>query len=188
MARTRRPRSQRRPALDGATKTEIVMDFILDHGKDVVTAGMVADSLGLDRKVTGTLLARLSSDGRIVKVGRGRYSASSRALRNRKGGVRPSIRISKGADERWVKALELISKEVEGALGASAGRIVTSERGIRRKGPRAEVEMLVARLREGLGSRLALDMVQPILEQVFGDNGEEMALRLCFPDGVGGGG
>jgi hypothetical protein len=164
------------------------MDFILDHCRDVVTAGMVADSLGLDRKVTGTLLARLSSDGRIAKVGRGRYSASSRAPRNRKVVTRPSKRISKDADDRWGRALELISKEVEGALGASAGRIVAAGRGMRRKGPRAEVEMLVARLREGLGSRLALDMVQPILEQVFGDNGEDMALRLCFPDCVGGGG
>jgi hypothetical protein len=138
---------------------------------------MVADELGLDRKVTGTLLARLASEGRIVKVGRGRYSLSRR--------TRARTSRSKGPPRtkgRWDRAFDEISKEMEEALGPSATRIVESIDEKQARSPRTRVERLVRELKAGLGPRLALDIVQPILEDIFGANGREMASRLCSAD------
>ena len=175
MARRKR---KGRPSSEGrTTKTEAVMDFVKAHSDDAITAGMVADSIGLDRKVTATLLARLASEGRIFKVGRGRYSTSRRARGKR---VSRGKRMVKEADARWRRAFEEISKEVEDALGPAATRLRRTATG---KGARARTERLVKELRRGMGPRLALDVVQPILEEIFGENGREMAARLCGGEG-----
>jgi len=168
--------------MDRTSKTESVLEFIQGHDGDVVTASMVADELGLDRKVTGTLLARLASEGRIVKLGRGRYSRSRR-VRTRASRPKGSQRKAK---DRWDRAFDEISREMEEVLGPSASRISKSIAGMSVRSPRTRVERLVKELRGGLGPRLALDMVQPILEDIFGLNGREMATGLCFPDGGGG--
>lgn len=162
------------------SKTEAVLEFVLTRRSRDISANAVADALGLDRKVVATLLARLASEGRIKKRGRGMYSASGRPTgRSTKG------RLQVKADDGWKRAYEELSKEMGQALGPAADRIreVISEG--RTSGFRQRTEELVKELREDLGGRLALDMVQPVLEDIFGENGRETAVKLCFPDGGG---
>lgn len=164
---------------DTGSKTDAVLDFLASHRGRAINASTVADSLGLDRKVTATLLARLAGEGKVEKVGRGMYGMPT----GRKGGkgelTAAQVRVSKRAGERWRRAYEEISKEAEEALGPAATRIRRDGDGRAGAGYRAMTERLVKELREGIGGRMALDMVLPILEGIFGDNGRDTATRLC---------
>lgn len=173
---------RKRKATHKGSKTEAVVEFILSHKGREVDASTVADSLGLDRKVVATLLSRLASEGKVTKLGRGRYSASGRVRTQRPSTAR---RLSAKADEGWKRAYDDISKEIAQALGPASDRIRRD--GSRRRSAtyRAMTEELVKELRGGMGGRMALDMVQPILETIFGENGKETAMRMCFPAGGG---
>jgi hypothetical protein len=180
------PRSRSRsPDLENRTATGAVLDFMTAHKGTVIAARTVADSLGLDRKVTATLLSRLAHEGILVKLDRGRYSSSrnTRPSSNPKT-VRARRVLLSGGEDLWKRAFDGISAEIDRALGpATTGRLGTG-------GPpqahRERTELLIAALRQELGGRLALDLVQPVLESIFGTNGRAAAVRLCIPRGGAG--
>jgi hypothetical protein len=164
------------PALEDRTATSAVLDFVVSHGGSIITARAIADNLGLDQKVTATLLSRLAREGKLVKLDRGRYS-SSRNLRNAK----PQKALIIGGEDNWRKAFDAISKEMARALGPAAMKRIQPT--VEGRGLRERTERLVETLRQELGDKLALDMVQPILETIFGDSGRAAAVRLCIPKG-----
>jgi len=169
----------RAQVLEDRTATGAVLDFVFAHGGSIITARAIADSLGLDQKVTATLLSRLAREGKLVKLDRGRYS-SSRNIRNSK----PQRALMLGGEDNWRRAFDAISTEMARALGPAAMKRLDSS--IEGRGLRERTEGLVAFLRQELGEKLALDMVQPIFETIFGDSGRTAALRLCIPKGGAG--
>jgi len=162
--------------LEDRTATGAVLDFVFAHTGSIITARAVADTLGLDQKVTATLLSRLAREGKLVKLDRGRYS-SSRNLRIAK----PQKPLMHGGEDNWRKAFDTISIEMARALGSAAMKRLQGT--IQGQGLRERTEHLVAFLRQELGDKLALDMVQPIFETIFGDSGRAAAIRLCIPKG-----
>jgi hypothetical protein len=162
--------------LEDKTATGAVLDFVFTHGGTVITARAVADSLGLDQKVTATLLSRLAREGKLVKIDRGRYS-SSRNLRSSK----PLKALMIGGEDNWRKAFDAISNEMARALGPAAMKRLQGTLEV--QGLRARTERLIGALRQELGDKLALDMVQPIFETIFGESGRTAAIRLCLPKG-----
>jgi hypothetical protein len=177
------PRNKPRPQDRGcASATSAVLEFMLAHGGSVVTARAVADSLGLDRKVTATLMSRLAHEGRLVRLDRGRYSTSKgvRAIPTGRP-ARPQQLVLSSGKALWDKVFNEISDEVIRVLGPTSGkRLVSSTDG---QDVRERTERLVEALVRELGGRLALDLVQPIYGEVFGDNGRAAAMRLCIPRG-----
>jgi len=156
------------------------------HRGRVVAARTVADTLGLDRKVTATLLSRLAREGRLVKLDRGMYSLAGGPGRSpRPDVVRPRRAPLSGGDGLWKRAFEGISAEVNKALGPGAADRLLSDGTPR--GHREMTERLMTALSQELGGRLALDLVQPVLESLFGENGRAAAVRLCNPRGGAGG-
>jgi hypothetical protein len=173
------PKSRSRtPDLGDRTATGAVLDFMSAHRGRVVAARTVADTLGLDRKVTATLLSRLAREGRLVKLDRGRYSLTGGP---RTDVVRPQRTLRSGGEGLWKRAYDGISAEVDGALGRAASQRILNDAPA--KGHRERTEQLIMALGKELGGRLALDLVQPILETVFGENGRAAAVRLCIPRG-----
>lgn len=173
------PKSRSRtPDLGDRTATGAVLDFMSAHRGRVVAARTVADTLGLDRKITATLLSRLAREGRLVKLDRGRYSLTGGP---RADVVRPRRALLSGGGGLWKRAYDGISAEVDRALGPAASERLV--KGILLRGHREKVERLIAALGQELGGRLALDLVQPILESIFGENGRAAAVRLCVPRG-----
>jgi hypothetical protein len=165
--------------LEDRTATGAVLDFVFAHGGSIITAKAVADSLGLDQKVTATLLSRLAREGKLVKLDRGRYS-SSRNIRTSK----PQKPLMHGGEDNWRKAFDAISIEMARALGPAAMKRLQGT--FQCQGLRERTEGLIAFLRQELGDKLALDMIQPIFETIFGDSGRAAAIRLCIPKGGAG--
>jgi hypothetical protein len=161
------------------TKTEEVLEFLKARKDSAITAVMVADSLGLDRKVTATLLSRLAREGRVMKVGRGRYSMRAR----------PSERVERRgqafAEGKWKRAFEEIWKDITCLLGPVSDRLRQKVDGGPSSDHRRRTERTVVELRREIGARMALDIVHPIFKDIFGDNGVEMAKRLCSSGGGG---
>jgi hypothetical protein len=171
------PKSKARAqSLEDRTATRAVLDFVFAHGGTIITARAIADSIGLDQKVTATLLSRLAREGKLVKIDRGRYS-SSRNLRSNK----PIKALMIGGEDNWRKAFDALSSEMDKALGPAALKRLQGP--IEVHGLRERTEHLIASLRQELGDKLALDMVQPIFETIFGDSGRAAAIRLCIPKG-----
>jgi hypothetical protein len=179
------PKSRSRtPDLGDRTATGAVLEFMSAHRGRVVAARTVADTLGLDRKITATLLSRLAREGRLVKLDRGRYSLTGGpGCSPRADAVRPRRALLSGGEGLWKRAYVGISAEVDRALGPAASERLV--KGGPSQGHRERVERLIAALGQELGGRLALDLVQPILESVFGENGRAAAVRLCIPRGGG---
>lgn len=177
------PRNKPRPLdREGTSATSAVLDFMLAHGGSVVSARAVADSLGLDRKVTATLMSRLAHEGRLVRSARGRYSTNKGARPSASGRpARLRQTVLSSGKALWDKAYTCISDEVVRAIGPASGkRLVSSIEG---QDVRERTERLVSALVRELGGRLALDLVQPILGAVFGENGRVTAVRLCINRG-----
>jgi len=172
----------RTPDLGDRTATGAVLEFMSAHRGRAVAARTVADTLGLDRKVTATLLSRLAREGRLVKLDRGMYSLTGSPGRSpRSDVVRPRRALLSGGEGLWKKAYEGISAEVDGALGRAASQRILNDAPA--KGHRERTEQLIMALGKELGGRLALDLVQPVLESIFGENGRAAAARLCVPRG-----
>jgi len=177
------PRNKPRPQDPGCpSTTSAVLEFVLAHGDSVVTARAVADSLGLDRKVTATLMSRLAHEGRLVRLDRGRYSTTKGARPAHSGRpIRLQHAVLSGGKALWDKVFNGISDEVFRVLGPASGKKLVSS--IECQDVRERTERLVEALVRELGARLALDLVQPIYGEVFGDNGRAAAMRLCIPRG-----
>jgi len=174
------PKTKARPqVLEDRTATGAVLNFVFAHGGSIITARAVADSLGLDQKVTATLLSRLAREGKLIRLDRGRYS-SSMNIRSSK----PQKPLMHGGEDNWRRAFDAIVTEMTRALGPAAMKRLRSS--IEGQGLRERTEGLIAFLRQELGDKLALDMIQPIFETIFGDSGRAAAIRLCIPKGGAG--
>ena len=60
------------------TKTELILEYLVDHPREVITPKEVAEGLGFNLQTTVTVLNRLALEGVLSKKGRGQFCYEKR--------------------------------------------------------------------------------------------------------------
>lgn len=158
------------------TKTELILEYLVDHPNEVVTPKEVAEGLGFNLQTTVTVLNRLALEGVLSKKGRGQfcYDKKEEILTEYRKNTEvvedkdPSPKIDKKTAALIFNAIYNMASESTGSdvVGSVTGLDL---RDFDENAPVESIQNLVRALIDLLGKEIADDIVSIALETELSD-------------------
>jgi hypothetical protein len=159
------------------TKTELILNYLVNKPGEVVSPKEVADSLGFNLQTTVTVLNRLALEGAILKQARGQF------IYKKKGKDKSMGTASKGSPLKIdSKTAKVIYNAIYNMASESAGvGVIGIQTGLSPddfddKKPVKSIQNLVRALIDLLGEEIADDIVSIALESELAE-GEELEVK-----------
>lgn len=157
------------------TKTELILEYMVNRPKEVLTPKEIAEGLEFNLQTTITVLNRLALEGAIAKKGRGRFCYE----RKEKGELDKDVEEAKAKKAQGkIKPLDIdkktaanIYKTIYILAGESTGTdVLSTVTGLGlgdfdKKAPFNSIQNLVKALTDLLGKEMAGDIVSIALEK-----------------------
>lgn len=154
------------------TKTELILEFLLNRPSEVVSPKEVAEGLGFNLQTTVTVLNRLALEGAISKRARGLFCYDQKVKLGEKEEVDTqeekiqSFKIDKKTAATIYKAIYNMASESAGSeVIATATGLKPSD--FNENAPVESIQKLVRALIDILGQEMAHDIVTIALENEF---------------------
>lgn len=159
------------------TKTELILNYLVNKPGEVVSPKEVADSLGFNLQTTVTVLNRLALEGAISKQARGQFIYKKKGKDKRIGTAskEKSLKIdSKTAREIYNAIYNMASESTGvGVIGMQTG---LSPEDFDDRKPVRSIKNLVRALIDLLGEEIADDIVSIALESELPE-GEDLEVK-----------